>query len=346
MTTIKTRRELVLLMDYKDCNPQGDPDRDNAPRTDPETNHGLITAPGIKRKLRDRFQIAGHQIYVSRGACFETTNRALAQGAGLTVFGTGEEERKAEKADKTEKAEKKTPKQRREEADSFFATLCSTYVDVRMFGQLIPQLSNSPRGPVQVSMARSVEPVQPMRAAITRVAVATEKEEQAQGGGNRMMGAQWYIPYGLYRAHIFVNPNDALRTGFSEKDYELLVWGLTEMFEYDRSSARTGACVRGLYEFRHKDIHSGPASGMVNGERLLEGILVRRTCSPQEAKDVPARHFSDYEVGVPRSYFTSTDFEFRELIKPVADSTEVNWSRQHQEPAHAAVPAAPIGTAE
>ena len=43
MTTIKNRYDFVFLFDVKDGNPNGDPDFDNMPRTDEETNHGLVT---------------------------------------------------------------------------------------------------------------------------------------------------------------------------------------------------------------------------------------------------------------------------------------------------------------
>ena len=80
---LKTHIALVLLCDFKNCNPQGDPDRDNAPRTDDATSHGLISPMGPKRKIRDHLARNGHTIYVSRGACFETQNRPIFAEAGV-----------------------------------------------------------------------------------------------------------------------------------------------------------------------------------------------------------------------------------------------------------------------
>ncbi len=37
----------------------------------------------------------------------------------------------------------------------------------------------------------------------------------------RTMGRKFTIPYGLYRAHGFVNPYLAEQTGFSDEDLEL-----------------------------------------------------------------------------------------------------------------------------
>lgn len=58
MEAIKNRYDFVFLFDVKDGNPNGDPDFDNMPRTDEETNHGLVTDVCIKRKIRNYVQLS------------------------------------------------------------------------------------------------------------------------------------------------------------------------------------------------------------------------------------------------------------------------------------------------
>ena len=53
MEAIKNRYEIVFLFDVKDGNPNGDPDFDNMPRTDEETDQGLVSDVCIKRKVRN-----------------------------------------------------------------------------------------------------------------------------------------------------------------------------------------------------------------------------------------------------------------------------------------------------
>lgn len=53
MEAIKNRYEFVFLFDVKDGNPNGDPDFDNMPRTDEETDQGLVSDVCIKRKVRN-----------------------------------------------------------------------------------------------------------------------------------------------------------------------------------------------------------------------------------------------------------------------------------------------------
>src|ERR1700722_4200150 len=47
------RHDFILLFDVLNGNPNGDPDMDNTPRQDPETNHGLVTDVCLKRKIRN-----------------------------------------------------------------------------------------------------------------------------------------------------------------------------------------------------------------------------------------------------------------------------------------------------
>lgn len=321
MNTIETHRYLVLLVDIKNGNPQGDPDLDNHPRMDPQTNLGLITPAGPKRKLRDLWAIDGQGIYVARGACYQRTNKDLANGLGIgDVFGAVEEEDTDDDQDEEDakakvkaKKAKAAPKKRTatpEEAIKIHAELCKKFLDVRLFGQLVPGLPGTLRGPVQFSMGESLDPIHPSRLSITRVAVATEKEESAQNGANHTMGGVWYIPYGLYRFHIYVNPNDARRSHCTEEDYDLFVKSIPRMFDYDRSSGRSSACVRALYEFRiNKETH-GNAHGTVHGERLLESVQVRR-------RDPNAKHprtFDDYAVTFAAGIDRSPNYEFRRIV--------------------------------
>ena len=53
MEAIKNRYEFVFLFDVRDGNPNGDPDFDNMPRTDEETDQVLVSDVCIKRKVRN-----------------------------------------------------------------------------------------------------------------------------------------------------------------------------------------------------------------------------------------------------------------------------------------------------
>jgi len=144
------------------------------------------------------------------------------------------------------------------------------------------------RGPVQMTFARSVDPVVSQEHSITRMAVTTEAEADKQSGDNRTMGRKFTIPYGLYRGHGFISAHLAHQTGFSEDDLSLLWEALINMFEHDRSAARGQMTTRGLYVFKHDNVLGrAPAHSLF--ERIQVGL--------REQGTVP-RDFAAYAVMV------------------------------------------------
>ena len=143
------------------------------------------------------------------------------------------------------------------------------------------------RGAVQLTFARSIDPIVASEHTVTRMAVTDEKDKEKE----RTMGRKATVPYGLYRAHGFISAALARETTFSEDDLDLLWEALKNMFDLDRSAARGLMAARRLIVFKHKgDLGNAPA------HKLFELVKV-------EAKDPsrPARSFSDYEITVDES---------------------------------------------
>ncbi len=138
-----------------------------------------------------------------------------------------------------------------------------------------------------MNFARSIEPVVSAEHSITRMAVTTEKEAEAQSGDNRTMGRKFTIPYGLYRCHGFISANLAKQTGFSEEDLELFWDSLVNMLDHDRSASRGEMSPCALLVFKHDS-----ALGNAPARKLFELVDVKRK------SEGPARDFSDYEVTV------------------------------------------------
>ncbi|MDD2776087.1 MAG: type I-C CRISPR-associated protein Cas7/Csd2 [Gallionella sp.] len=170
--------------------------------------------------------------------------------------------------------------------------MCQRFFDIRAFGAVM-SLKSAPncgqvRGPIQLTFARSVDPVVALEHSITRMAVATEAEAEKQSGDNRTMGRKFTVPYGLYAAHGFVSSFLAKQTGFDETDLALLWQALAQMFEHDRSAARGEMSTRGLYVFKHdSELGNAPA------HQLFDLVQVAKR-NPDE----PARDFADYNVTV------------------------------------------------
>ncbi|RCK79054.1 MAG: CRISPR-associated protein, Csd2 family [Candidatus Ozemobacter sibiricus] len=168
--------------------------------------------------------------------------------------------------------------------------MCQDFYDIRTFGAVM-SLKSAPncgqvRGPVQMTFARSVDPVIVQEHSITRMAVATEAEAEKQSGDNRTMGRKNTIPYGLYVAHGFVSPHLAAQTGFSQDDLKLLWEALLNMFEHDRSAARGLMATRKLVIFKHDT-----ALGDAPAHRLFERVKIEKKVAER-----PARSFDDYRI--------------------------------------------------
>src|SRR5262249_27731822 len=92
------------------------------------------------------------------------------------------------------------------------AWMCRNFYDIRAFGAVMTTEVNcgQVRGPVQITFARSIDPVVPLEFAITRKSVTTEdeakKQVQKDGSVTGTMGRKNTLPYGLYRCFGFVNP--------------------------------------------------------------------------------------------------------------------------------------------
>lgn len=296
MTALNHRYDFVYLFDVNNGNPNGDPDAGNLPRLDPETNQGLVTDVCLKRKVRNFVELAkgdesGYAIYVQEGALLNEQHRKAYQVVRPD--------------DEKVKTQKKLSPQSDEEMDALRGFMCNNFFDVRTFGAVMSTGINcgQVRGPVQLTFARSIEPIVPLEMSITRMAATNEKEKKEREKPNgendgdertehRTMGRKHIVPYGLYRAHGFISAKLAERTGFSPDDLDVLWDSLTQMFEHDHSAARGEMVARQLIAFRHAS-----ALGNAPAHRLFERVGVKRTeANGSEGILSPARSFSDYRV--------------------------------------------------
>lgn len=256
-------RAICVLIEAKNTNPQGNPDEDNRPRVNPNNNKGFITGVGLKRKIRDYLQLTGNDIYVARNVCLEDQRDGL--GA-------------------------KSSKRGSKEALDLYDAVADKYIDVRVFGQLIPSAGRALRGPIQVSDGVSIDPVDVIDIAMTRVAVETKKESESQDGGNQTMASKSVISYGLYKFYIFVNPHDSVRSKCSEEDYEKVMDALLKCLQNDCSSARI-LTMRAVYEITFPKIEKDGTIGAAPMQHLVEQINIAKK-NPEATPE----SFEDYEV--------------------------------------------------
>ena len=276
---IKNRYDFVILFDVENGNPNGDPDAGNMPRVDPETGYGLVTDVCLKRKIRNYVETAkedapGYRIYIKDQVPLQRSD-----AEALTYLGV----------DKDLKAAKKDDPTLDQKIRDF---MCQNFYDIRTFGAVMTTFVKGAlncgqvRGPVQLSFARSIDPIMPQEITITRVAITTEADAEKKG---TEMGRKYIVPYALYRAEGFVSANLSRKvTGFSEDDLQLLWQAILNMFENDHSAARGMMAVRELIIFKHDcELGNAPA------HKLFDAVHVARA----EGVTVP-RKYSDYNVWV------------------------------------------------
>lgn len=271
MSELKNKIDFVYIFDVQDGNPNGDPDAGNLPRMDAETGMGLVSDVCLKRKVRNYVQVAkncaeGYDIFIKEKAVLNTL-----------IDAAHDEESVKTAKDKTEAARD---------------VMCKKYYDIRTFGAVMSTGKNAGqvRGPIQFTFARSVDSISTMEHSITRMAVATEKEAEKQGGGNRTMGRKATVPYGLYVCHGFVSANLANQTGFTEEDLALFWEALKNMFDADRSAARGLMSAQKLIVFRHNS-----ALGNAPANKLFDRVKIEKVCNGAP------RSFNDYKVTIDKS---------------------------------------------
>jgi CRISPR-associated protein Csd2 len=273
MSELKNRIDFVYLFDVQDGNPNGDPDAGNLPRVDAETGMGLVTDVCIKRKVRNYVQVCknctkGFDIFIKEKSVLNNSiDKSYDEESVKNAKDDGDKRNAARKI------------------------MCNNYFDVRTFGAVMTTGKNAGqvRGPIQLTFARSIEPIMSSEHSITRVAVTTDKESKSQSGDNHTMGRKSTVPYGLYLCHGFISANLAKQTGFSEEDLTLFFDALKNMFDVDRSASRGLMSARKLIVFKHaSELGNAPANSLfdlVKVEKIGNSV---------------ARSFNDYTVTINR----------------------------------------------
>ncbi len=281
-TDAQKRHDFLFLFDVTDGNPNGDPDNDNLPRTDPETGQGLVTDVCLKRKIRDYVTMAkvganGYRIYVQKND---------------TALNT-----KHEEAYTAEKIISTGTKQKREDVMKTQAWMCKNFFDIRTFGAVMSTGFNcgQVRGPMQLTFSRSIDRVFSYDLSITRVAVTKPEDalvlvgEDEKGKGKQTeMGRKALLPYGLYMGYGFYSPMLAKGTGFNNDDLALFWEAMQGMFENDHSASRGSMVMHevGIYS------HDKPM-GNAPSHKLFQRVTVAL-----EKVETP-RRYSDYGVIFP-----------------------------------------------
>lgn len=292
MTALANRYDFAFFFDVKDGNPNGDPDAGNFPRIDSETGEGLTSDVCLKRKVRNYIQLTrasvpGYDIFVKSK-----------EFSGVETFLNGEIKKtyaeigidlngKAEEG----KTRKKKGVAQGGEVEKGRRVMCQKFFDIRTFGAVMSTGPNAGqvRGPVQMTFARSEDPIVIQEHALTVCAARDDEKDYENQVG--IQGRKNTVPYALYRSYGFISPALASQSGFSEEDLQVFWEALLNMFDQDRSAARGLMSARRLIIFKHDskfgNAHSSDLFDLIKVEKK-QGVLV-------------PRDFTDYSIELDNS---------------------------------------------
>lgn len=260
--SLERKIDFIATVEVKNANPNGDPLSGNMPRINPD-GLGELSDVCIKRKIRNRMQDMGHEIFV--------------QSRERSEDGLNSLQKRYEKHFSSKDSDEKVEKE-----------MCQKWMDVRAFGQVVTFHNKSLgiRGPVSIGISNSLAPVNVVSMQIVRSCNAMEPKGDKTRSSDTM-GSKHYIEYGVYVITGSINAFYAEKTGFSEGDSQVLKEALQTLFVNDASSARPEGSmeIKELFWFTHSS-----KIGDVSSARIFELLEW-----DQEDNQAP-RSYAEYNI--------------------------------------------------
>lgn len=232
----------LLLIDVKDSNPNGDPDRESDPRTR-QDGRGEISPVSFKRKLRDLVSAKDSPVW-----------QELAEELGLSETGY----------DILESKDTKRANVRALTANE----LLEKYWDVRVFGTTFLEEQSGEAGSfistgvVQFGLGVSLDPVKIERMTTTKVLPVEDNKSKGMAPL-----AYRIVSYGLYTMPFFINATAAQKTCCTEKDIELLLRLIPHAYKESASYIRSQVDIRYAFYVEHNR-----ARGAFNDFKIIEAL--------------------------------------------------------------------------
>ncbi|MBU4478447.1 MAG: type I CRISPR-associated protein Cas7 [Candidatus Omnitrophica bacterium] len=259
---VERRATGLLVIEVRNSNPNGDPDRESDPRQR-QDGRGEISSVSFKRKLRDLVEKKDGPVW-----------KALAGQFNPNL--------KPEKFMISESRETKLADMRSLNEKEFTAK----YWDGRIFGNTELEKGRDipvKTGVVQFGLAISVSPVLVERMTTTNPAVEADKSRGMAPLAFRI------VQHGVYCMPFFVNPTAATKTNCTINDLELLLKLIPLAYPHTASYVRTWVGIRYAWYMEHTS-----ALGSCSDFALIDALTPKR--KNKEDSEKPSTLWDDYDV--------------------------------------------------
>jgi Cas7 group CRISPR-associated protein Csh2 len=275
----------LLIIDVKDSNPNGDPDRESDPRVR-QDGRGEISPVSFKRKLRDL-------VAAKDGPIWQEVSEEL----GLSDEGFDILESKT-----TKRSDVRTlsPEE-----------LLARYWDVRVFGTTFLEEKKEDAdsfistGVVQFGLGVSLDPVRIERMTTTKVLPV--EDDKSRGMAPL---AFRIVSYGVYAMPFFVNATAARKTRCTRQDIELLLRLIPHAYKETASYIRSQVDIRYAFYVEHNR-----PRGTFNDFKIIEALTpVRR-----DRATGPATSWKDYDEEALLESIARLNIQLEGKTAPVVD---------------------------
>ncbi len=216
------------MIEVRNSNPNGDPDRESDPRTRAHDGRGMISDVSFKRKLREL-------VLKKKGPVWEQLATKLSLQEDEFGIHVDQDTRDREKAAKGEKKK----------------SLSGAHWDVRVFGSTsLEEGDNFIRtGVAQFAIAVSAAKVR-----IQRDTNTVKANVDASKDADRGMAPLGFrvVEHGVYAMPFLVNPTAAEKSGCTLRDIELLCRLIPYAYPHNTSRIRPLVEVRHAWYFQHE----------------------------------------------------------------------------------------------
>lgn len=224
---INTNSDFLFIYEAINCNPNGDPDMENKPRMDYDTNTNLVTDVRLKRYIRDYLKSIGTQIFVD----LEDEQKVSPDSKLKAVINNITEENLNELLSEFPEEKEKLITLLREKGNKPFVEILQggktkdlnvlllqqlvkkQMIDVRMFGSAfaIKEFTKAYTGPIQLTWGYSLNKAK---------LIETSSIVTIMNDDNSTFGKDYRVYYSLIAFHGTINKSAAVSTGLTEDDKE------------------------------------------------------------------------------------------------------------------------------